>query len=179
MACNVALVVNGVPREVAVEARTSLADCLRDVLGMTGTHLGCEHGVCGACTVLVDGIPVRSCLTLTAACSGRSVTTVEGLTGREADELREAFAEHHGLQCGFCTPGMLITCIDLLARGETLDEAGVRLGLAGNVCRCTGYSGIVRAVLATQESLGDSDAANEIGAGQISNRAEGGSDESE
>lgn len=177
MACTVAFVVNGVSREVAVESRMSLADCLRDALGLTGTHLGCEHGVCGACTVLVDGVPVRSCLTLAAACSGRTVTTVEGLKGRAADELREAFAEHHGLQCGFCTPGMLITCTDLLAQPENLDEAGVRLGLAGNVCRCTGYSGIVKAVLAAQESLSGSVAESGTGADQAPDPVEGGSDE--
>lgn len=148
-----AFVVNGEAREATVEDRVSLADCLRDFMGLTGTHLGCEHGVCGACTVLLDGVPVRSCITLAVSCAGRGVVTVEGLEGSITDALRESFSAEHGLQCGFCTPGMLVTCLDLLARSDDLEEGDVRLALGGNLCRCTGYEGIVRAVLAAQRRL--------------------------
>ena len=149
----VAFMVNGEPRTATVEDRVSLADCLRDGMGLTGTHLGCEHGVCGACTVLLDGVPIRSCITLAVSCAGREVVTVEGLEGGIADALRESFSAEHGLQCGFCTPGMLVTCLDLLARSAELEESDVRLALGGNLCRCTGYEGIVRAVLAAQRRL--------------------------
>src|SRR5690606_7066941 len=118
----------------------------RDHLDLTGTHLGCEHGVCGACTVLVDGRPVRSCITLAVSVEGSSVTTVEGLEGDVVDALRDAFSSEHGLQCGFCTPGMLITSTDIVARCPGASEAQIRAELAGNICRCTGYVGIVRAV---------------------------------
>jgi carbon-monoxide dehydrogenase small subunit len=142
------LVVNGVTRRGAVPPRTSLADFLRDHLGLTGTHLGCEHGVCGACTVLLDGRSVRSCLVLAAQASGRSVRTVEGLSdGDPLNPLQTALADHHGLQCGFCTPGFLMVATELLAEGRDLDEDEVRERLSGNVCRCTGYQGIVEAVL--------------------------------
>ena len=127
--------------------RTHLADFLREQQRLTGTHLGCEHGVCGACTVLLDGEPVRSCITYAVACEGRSVTTVEGLADDEiAAALREAFSAAHGLQCGFCTPGMLISAWDLVQRLPDADDARIRLEMSGNLCRCTGYVGIVEAI---------------------------------
>ncbi|MDR6658457.1 carbon-monoxide dehydrogenase small subunit [Tardiphaga robiniae] len=130
-----------------VEPRTSLADMMRDTLGLTGTHLGCEHGVCGACTILVDGIPTRSCITYAVACDGADVTTIEGLDDDEiATELRAAFTREHALQCGYCTPGMLVSARDLVKRLPDADEKQIRIGMSGNLCRCTGYVGIVRAV---------------------------------
>jgi carbon-monoxide dehydrogenase small subunit len=152
---DVSLRVNGTSHVVRdVAARTSLADLLRDRLGLTGTHLGCEHGVCGACTVQLDGQPVRSCIQLAATCEGADVVTVEGLEGTTVDVLREAFSAEHGLQCGYCTPGMLVTCVDILNRYSTLDEDVARRELSGNLCRCTGYSGIVRAVVKAGDQLG-------------------------
>lgn len=139
--------VNGVAAEVSVEARTSLADCLRDTLNLTGTHVACEQGVCGACTVLVNGVPVRSCLTWAVSCAGAEVRTIEGFDSDPTmQQLREAFSREHGLQCGFCTPGMLITARDIALRLPDSDETRIRHELAGNLCRCTGYAGIVRAV---------------------------------
>jgi carbon-monoxide dehydrogenase small subunit len=130
-----------------VEPRTSLADMMRDTLDLTGTHLGCEHGVCGACTILVDGIPTRSCITYAVACDGADVTTIEGLDDDEiATELRAAFTREHALQCGYCTPGMLVSARDLVKRLPDADENQIRIGMSGNLCRCTGYVGIVRAV---------------------------------
>jgi len=140
------LTVNGASAQARIEPRTSLCDLLRDTLHLTGTHAGCEHGTCGACTVLLDGQPVRSCITLAAACEGRSVTTVEGLSGPLADRLRAAFHAEHALQCGFCTPGMLVSAMDLLQRKPAADEDEIRRDMAGNLCRCTGYVGIVRAI---------------------------------
>jgi carbon-monoxide dehydrogenase small subunit len=141
------LTVNGRRVQALAEPRTALADFLRDDLNLTATHLGCEHGVCGACTVLLDGEPVRGCITLAVAASGRRVETLEGF---EEDALmgviRAAFAEAHGLQCGFCTPGMLLTTRDIILRGQATDPAAIRLALSGNICRCTGYAGIVAAV---------------------------------
>ena len=152
------LTANG--ERVTAEApdRMLLADLLRDGLRLTGVHLGCEQGVCGACTVLVDGQPVRSCLMLAAQADGCEVTTVEGLDGCGAElaaALRTAFHEKHALQCGFCTPGFLITAADVLARrgGADLREAEVRQELAGNICRCTGYVNIVEAVLEANRLL--------------------------
>lgn len=140
--------VNGTVREVAAESRTSLADLLRDDLHLTGTHLGCEQGVCGACTIHVDGRPARACLALAVATEDRSVRTIEGFDDDPLmAELRTAFREEHALQCGFCTPGMLITAHDIVHRLPDADETRVRLELGGNLCRCTGYVGIVRAVL--------------------------------
>lgn len=142
-----ALSVNGRAIERAVEPRTHLADLLREALHLTGTHLGCEHGICGACTILLDGTPARSCITYAVACSGAEITTIEGLHEDEvATELRAAFSREHALQCGYCTPGMLITARDLAIRLPDPDEAAIRLGLGGNLCRCTGYVGIVRAI---------------------------------
>ena len=143
----VTLEVNGNKLSAEVEPRTHLGDFLRDTVRLTGTHLGCEHGVCGACTVLMDGKPVRSCITFAVACEGRCVTTVEGYDGDEImRRLRAAFTRHHALQCGFCTPGMLATARDIVLRLADADEARVRLELAGNLCRCTGYMGIVAAI---------------------------------
>jgi carbon-monoxide dehydrogenase small subunit len=143
------LTVNGRTISARAEPRTNLADFLRDGLDLTGTHLGCEHGVCGACTILLDGEPARACLTFAVACEGSDVETIEGLDHDEiAAELRAAFTREHALQCGYCTPGMLITARDLVIRLPNADERRVRLGLAGNLCRCTGYVGIVRAVRA-------------------------------
>ena len=134
-------------RALSVEPRTSLADFLRDKLDLTGTHLGCEHGVCGACTVLLDGVPARSCITYAVACEGADVTTIEGLDDDEiTTELRAAFTREHALQCGYCTPGMLVSARDLVLRLPDADERRIRVGLSGNLCRCTGYVGIVRAV---------------------------------
>jgi aerobic-type carbon monoxide dehydrogenase small subunit (CoxS/CutS family) len=133
--------INGQRYEREVEPRTLLSDFVRHDCGLTGTHVGCEHGVCGACTVQLDGEPVRSCLLLAVQADGRRVTTVEGL---EWGPLQEAFHRHHALQCGFCTPGILMTVEPL--RGQALDEAGIKDALAGNLCRCTGYVQIVEAV---------------------------------
>ncbi len=145
----ISLTVNGATFEREVEPRLLLSDFLRDTLGLTGTHVGCEHGVCGACTVIVDGDSQRSCLTLAVQCDGAEIETVEGL-GRieEMSRLQRAFREHHALQCGFCTPGLLMTITDLLAKYPLASEAEIRAGLAGNICRCTGYDNIVRAVRA-------------------------------
>ena len=144
----VAFEVNGKALEVDVEPRLSLADCLRDVLGLTGTHLGCEHGVCGACTVIVDGEAVRSCLTLAVQVAGENIVTVEGLS-RDDDltPLQAAFRKHHALQCGFCTSGMVTTAHALLSEEPNADADRVREVLSGNICRCTGYVPIVEAVL--------------------------------
>jgi len=143
----VALTVNGRAINRPVDPRTHLADFLRDQLDLTGTHLGCEHGVCGACTLLLDDMPARSCITFAAACDGAHVTTIEGLDNDEiATELRAAFSREHALQCGYCTPGMLISARDLVLRLETSDERTIRVGMSGNLCRCTGYVGIVRAI---------------------------------
>ncbi len=139
--------VNGRAAKASVEPRTHLADFLRDHLNLTGTHLGCEHGVCGACTLLIDGVPARSCITLAAACDGARVITIEGLDNDEiAAELRAAFTREHALQCGYCTPCMLISARDLVLRLDEADERAIRLGLSGNLCRCTGYVGIVEAI---------------------------------
>ena len=143
----VGLTVNARAVKAVVEPRTHLADFLRENLNLTGTHLGCEHGVCGACTLLLDGVPARSCITFAAACDGARVTTIEGLDDDEiTTELRTAFSREHALQCGYCTPGMLISARDLVLRLDTADERSIRVGLSGNLCRCTGYVGIVRAV---------------------------------
>ncbi|MGU3540466.1 xanthine dehydrogenase family Fe-S subunit [Methylobacterium sp. A54F] len=143
-----ALTVNGRPVRVEAEPRSHLGDVLRDELNLTGTHLGCEHGVCGACTILLDGEPARACLTFAGACPGAAVTTVEGLDDDEiARALRAAFNREHALQCGYCTPGMLVAARDLVLRLPEADERRIRIGLSGNLCRCTGYAGIVRAVM--------------------------------
>ena len=136
-------------REVAVEVepRTTLADCIRHQCRQTGTHVGCEHGVCGACTVLVDGTPVRSCLMFAAQADGARVTTVEGLSREDAlSPLQAAFRKHHALQCGFCTPGMLLAAQDLIASGKKPGREEIRAHISGNYCRCTGYQAIVDAI---------------------------------
>ena len=141
--------VNGKAVAVEVEPRLSLADCLRHSLRLTGTHVGCEHGVCGACTVIVDGAAVRSCLILAIQAEGAKITTVEGLNGPDEalTPLQALFRAHHALQCGFCTPGFLTTAHALLSDEPDADEARIRAALAGNLCRCTGYIPIIAAVL--------------------------------
>jgi len=148
MAFKVSVIVNGTRREVAdLEPRLLLSDFLRDALGLTGTHVGCEHGVCGACTVLLNGDSVRSCLTLAVQANGCEITTVEGLgTPETLNVLQTQFREHHGLQCGFCTPGMLMTGEDLLRKYPLATDEEIREGLSGNLCRCTGYQNIVAAI---------------------------------
>jgi carbon-monoxide dehydrogenase small subunit len=146
----ISLVVNGNPVSGAAEPRTHLADFIRDNLNLTGTHLGCEHGVCGACTVLMDGVPARSCITYALSCEGATVTTIEGLDDDEiTTELRAAFTREHALQCGYCTPGMLVSARDLVVRLPDADEQQIRIAMSGNLCRCTGYVGIIRAVQMT------------------------------
>ncbi|MEI7678374.1 MAG: (2Fe-2S)-binding protein [Betaproteobacteria bacterium] len=142
------LKVNGKTHEVDVEPRLTLVDCLRHTLGLTGTHVGCEHGVCGACTVIVDGKPARSCLMLAVQADGAQIETVESLAdGDTLAPLQASFRRHHALQCGFCTPGMLMTAHALLLAEPDCDEQRIRTALSGNLCRCTGYMGIVEAVL--------------------------------
>jgi carbon-monoxide dehydrogenase small subunit len=139
--------VNGEVHDVLVEPRKTLADVLRDDLGLTGTHLGCEHGVCGACTVQVDGRTVRSCLLFAIQADGSRVRTIEGLaTDGRLHPIQEAFAEEHGLQCGFCTPGFLMSTAELLETNDNPTPDDIREALSGNLCRCTGYQGIIRAV---------------------------------
>ena len=155
----ITLRVNGVARTATAPARRLLSDFLRHELRLTGTHVGCEHGVCGACTVLVDGKPIRGCIALAVSLDGAEVRTLEGMQGDKLMEtLKAAFHEKHGLQCGFCTPGMLISAWDLLQRRRDLDERAVRTAMSGNLCRCTGYQGIVRSILAADEARGKEDA---------------------
>jgi aerobic carbon-monoxide dehydrogenase small subunit len=150
----ITLRINGGAVEREVETRMTLADFLRLEMELTGTHLGCEHGVCGACTVLVDGQSVRSCLMLAAQAGGREVTTVEGLAvGGVLSPLQQAFWENHGLQCGFCTPGMLMTLTEFLRHNADPSEAEVRDAISGNICRCTGYQSIVASALAAARTL--------------------------
>ncbi len=148
MTMKVSVIVNGKSYDVAdVEPRMLLSDFLRDELGLTGTHVGCEHGVCGACTVLVNGDSARSCLMLAVQAEGAEIVTVEGLGSPEKlNELQAQFREHHGLQCGFCTPGMLMTGEDLLRKYPLATDEDIREGLSGNLCRCTGYQNIVAAI---------------------------------
>ena len=145
---SVSVTVNGRERTAVVEPRKTLADFLRQDCALTGTHLGCEHGVCGACTVLLDGQSVRSCLVFAVQAGGHDVTTVEGLTGPDGalTPVQEAFRAEHGLQCGFCTPGFVVSATALLAENPTPSDDEIREGLSGNLCRCTGYQGIVNAV---------------------------------
>jgi carbon-monoxide dehydrogenase small subunit len=152
---SIRITVNGIASEHSVEPRLLLADFLRGTLGLTGTHVGCEHGVCGACTIIVDGDSVRSCLMFAVQTDGCDIRTVEGLgTINDMNAVQEAFREHHALQCGFCTPGMLMTTTDLLAKQPLLTDAEIREGLSGNLCRCTGYENIVRAVRALADAKG-------------------------
>ncbi|HSL63493.1 MAG TPA: (2Fe-2S)-binding protein [Gaiellaceae bacterium] len=143
----IAVTVNGVRREADVEPRLLLVDFLRENLGLTGTNVGCDTSQCGACTVHLEGVSVKSCTVLAVQADGRAVTTIEGLTSNGAlHPVQEAFRELHGLQCGFCTPGMIMAAVDLIGSGEELTEESIRNGLEGNLCRCTGYENIVRAV---------------------------------
>ena len=149
------VIVNGQPHNRSVEPRLLLADFLRETLGLTGTHVGCEHGVCGACTVMIDGASTRSCLVFAVQVDGARVDTVEGLANGEAmSPLQEAFRTHHALQCGFCTPGMLMTATDMLKKYPLANDDAIRDGLSGNLCRCTGYEHIVNAVRAEVARLG-------------------------
>jgi carbon-monoxide dehydrogenase small subunit len=146
---DIVLTVNGRQYEARVEPRLLLSDFLRDTLGLTGTHVGCEHGVCGACTILVNGDSVRSCLTLAVRADGSDIVTVEGLGSPDhLNALQSEFRDKHGLQCGFCTPGMLITGMDLLKKYPLASDENIREGLSGNLCRCTGYQNIVAAIRA-------------------------------
>jgi 2-furoyl-CoA dehydrogenase 2Fe-2S iron sulfur subunit len=147
----ISLTLNGVARTGYAEPRTLLCDFLRHVLGATGTHVGCEHGVCGACTIRIDGVAGRSCLMLAVQADGRGVDTVEGLAGRDGllNDLQQSFKRHHALQCGFCTAGILMSCMDYLDRMPNPSEQQVREMLSGHLCRCTGYTNIVNAVLDT------------------------------
>jgi aerobic-type carbon monoxide dehydrogenase small subunit (CoxS/CutS family) len=149
----IAVTVNGARHEVAVEARRTLADVLRHDLGYTGTHLGCEHGICGACTVLVDGEPTRSCLVFGVQADDCAVETVEGLAGDDGalNPLQEAFSEHHALQCGFCTPGFLMLATALLRDNPDPSDDEIRDAMASNICRCTGYQSILEAVRAAAD----------------------------
>jgi carbon-monoxide dehydrogenase small subunit len=144
----ISLTVNGHQRSAEAEPRLTLLDFLRDQLNVTGAHMGCEHGVCGACTVLLDGEPVRACLIFAVQAEGKSITTVEGLLGEDGEPspLQEAFRDAHGLQCGYCTPGMLIAAAALLADNPDPGEADIREAIGGNICRCTGYVQIIEAI---------------------------------
>ena len=150
----VALLINGARHVVRVEPRRTLVDAIRDDCGLTGTHIGCEHGVCGACTVLIDGEPVRSCLMFAVQADGREIRTVEGLANGEAlHPLQRAFMEHHGLQCGFCTPGFLMLAAGVLEREPDISDADLIEVLASNLCRCTGYQNIIKAVRAAAAEM--------------------------
>jgi len=151
---SIALTVNGVACTGAAEARRSLVDFLRIDLGLTGTHVGCEHGVCGACTVLLNGRTVRSCLLFAVQARGAEIVTIEGLSkSGPLHPLQQAFQEHHALQCGFCTPGMILAAFELLKENPAPSEEEIRVGLAGNLCMCTGYVNIVRAVRAATQAM--------------------------
>lgn len=149
------LLVNGRRRSVEVEARTTLLDCLRDTLRLTGTHMGCEHGVCGVCTVLLDGVPVRSCLMFAVQADGYAITTIEGVAPGpgELSIVQDAFCETHGLQCGYCTPAMILTAHALLAANSDPSREDIVEAISGNICRCTGYVQIVEAIALAAERL--------------------------
>ena len=166
---DVALRVNGIPYDVRVPARRLLSDCLRHDLRLTGTHVGCEHGVCGACTVLLDGEPVRSCLLLAVSVDGQSVTTMEGCRSAVGGlgPVQQAFMECHGLQCGFCTPGFVTTVTAFLARNPDPTEEEAREAIGGNLCRCTGYHNIVKSVLRAAELLRSGNSAESIADGAV------------
>lgn len=154
MSVSVSLSVNGKPVTVEVEPRTLLSQLLRDQLGLTGTHVGCDTSHCGACVVHIDGVSVKSCATLAVQCDGAAIVTIEGLAkGDELHPVQTAFREHHGLQCGFCTPGMVMSVVDLLKVNPKPSETEVREWLEGNLCRCTGYHNIVKAALAAADAM--------------------------
>lgn len=156
MTVELTVTVNGEPRSAVVDARTTLADFLRHELGLTGTHLGCEHGVCGSCTVLVDGASARSCLMLAVQAAGMKITTIEGLAvDGELNHLQQAMRESHGFQCGFCTPGFMMTATELLRENPRPSEAEVREAISGNICRCTGYQSIVNGIMNAAELIHD------------------------
>ena len=155
MTMTVTMTVNGAARSAEAEARTLLVEYLRDGLGLTGTHVGCDTSQCGACVVHVDGVAVKSCTMLAVQAEGAGVTTVEGLAeGGELHPMQQAFHDNHGLQCGFCTPGMVMAAIDIANRHPNLDEAAARRQLEGNICRCTGYHNIVKAVVVGARAMG-------------------------
>jgi carbon-monoxide dehydrogenase small subunit len=150
----ITLNVNGTDHDLFIEPRRLLSDVLRVDLGLPGTNLGCEHGVCGACTVLVDGLPTRACITLAAQAEGSKITTIEGVgTPENLHPVQEAFSEAHGLQCGFCTPGFVMTVCELVNRSPQMSDAELREELSGNICRCTGYVNIVKAVRLAEEKV--------------------------
>ncbi len=154
MTIEIEMTVNGESRHAPTEARMTLADFLREKLELTGTHLGCEHGVCGACTVLLDGLAVRSCLMLAVQAQGKDVTTIEGLAdGDQFHPVQQGFYDCHAFQCGFCTPGFVMTTVELLADDPTIDEAEIREALSGNICRCTGYESIIEGVKLTASRM--------------------------
>jgi carbon-monoxide dehydrogenase small subunit len=154
MTVELAVTVNGERRSAVVDGRKTLADFLRQELGLTGTHLGCEHGVCGSCTVLVDGASARSCLMLAAQANGTEITTIEGLAiDGELNELQRAMRDNHGFQCGFCTPGFMMTATELLRENPRPSEAQVREAISGNICRCTGYQSIVTGIMRAAELI--------------------------
>ena len=151
---SVVLNVNGSSRAISVEARKTLADAIREDLGLTGTHLGCEHGVCGACTILFDGEVVRSCLLFAVQAAGAEITTIEGIgRGDALHPMQRAFSEYHGLQCGFCTPGMILASIDVLSRNPDPSPQEIREEMGGNICRCTGYQKIVESIQAAAAEM--------------------------
>ena len=151
---DITLTINGCDHAITVDARRTLADAIRDQCGQTGTHVGCEHGVCGSCTVLLDGAPVRSCLIFAVQCEGKAIRTVEGLAeGDELHPLQRSFMKHHALQCGFCTPGFLMLAVGILENEPDISDSDLRAALSSNLCRCTGYANIVKAVRAAAEDL--------------------------
>ena len=151
---DITLTINGHGHAITVDARRTLADAIRDQCGQTGTHIGCEHGVCGSCTLLLDGVPVRSCLIFAVQCVGVAIRTVEGLAqGDELHPLQRSFIEHHALQCGFCTPGFLMLAVGILENEPDISDADLRAALSSNLCRCTGYANIVKAVRAAADEL--------------------------
>jgi len=151
---NITLTVNGLAHNIAVESRRTLADAIREDCGQTGTHIGCEHGVCGACTVIVDGEPVRSCLMFAVQADGKAIRTVEGLADGDAlHPMQRAFMDHHGLQCGFCTPGFLMLAVGVLEREPDISDEDLVDVLASNLCRCTGYQNIIKAVRAAAAEM--------------------------
>jgi carbon-monoxide dehydrogenase small subunit len=151
---SITLTINGRPHAIAVEPRRTLVDAIREDCGQTGTHIGCEHGVCGACTVIVDGAPVRACLMFAVQADGKAIRTVEGLAdGDKLHPMQQAFIDHHGLQCGFCTPGFLMLAVGVLEREPDISDADLIDVLSSNLCRCTGYQNIVKAVRAAAKEM--------------------------